>query len=47
MRIDAEYRKFGAERASALSGDDIRTLSYYYADVADMAPEAVRAEDLI
>lgn len=47
MRIDAEYRKFGAERASALSGDDIRTLSYYYADVADMAPEAVRAEDII
>ena len=47
LRIDAEYRKFGAERASALSGDDIRTLSYYYADVADMAPEAVKAEDLI
>lgn len=47
MRIDAEYKRFGAERASALSGDDIRTLSYYYADVADLAPEAVRAEDLI
>jgi len=47
LRIDAEYKRFGAERASALSGDDIRTLSYYYADVADMAPEAVRAEDLI
>jgi len=47
MRIDAEYRRFGAERASALSGDDIRTLSYYYADVADLAPAAVKAEDII
>lgn len=47
LRVDAEYRRFGAERASALSGDDIRTLSYFYADIADLAPVAVRAEDLI
>lgn len=47
LRVDAEYRNFGAERASALSGDDIRTLSYFYADVTDLAPEAVKAEDLI
>lgn len=47
LRVDAEYRNFGAERASALSGDDIRTLSYFYADVADLAPAAVKAEDLI
>ena len=47
LRVDAEYKNFGAERASALSGDDIRTLSYFYADVADLAPAAVRAEDII
>ena len=47
LRVDAEYRNFGAERASALSGDDIRTLSYFYADVADLSPAAVKAEDLI
>ena len=47
LRVDAEYRNFGAERASALSGDDIRTLSYFYADVADLAPAAVKAEDII
>ena len=47
MRIDAEYRHHSAERASALSGDDIRTLSYYYADVGNLAPVVERAEDLI
>ena len=47
MRIDAEYRHHSAERASALSGDDIRTLSYYYADVGNLAPVVEMAEDLI
>lgn len=47
LRIDAEYRKNGAERASALSGDNINTITYYYADVADVAAAPARAEDLI
>lgn len=30
--IDTTYRHFGAEAASAISGDDIRTVTKYYAD---------------
>ncbi len=47
LRIDAEYRKYGAERASALSGDNINTITYYYADVADVAAAPMKAEELI
>lgn len=34
MCVDRIYHKFGAEMASAISGDDIRTLTYFYADTA-------------
>ncbi len=47
LRIDAEYRKNGAERASALSGDNINTITYYYADVADVEATPTKAEELI
>ena len=47
LRIDAEYRKYGAERASALSGDSINTITYYYADVADVATAPTKAEEMI
>ncbi len=47
LRIHAEYVKHGAERASALSGDDIKTLSYYYADVSDVEQTPEMIETLI
>ena len=30
--IDHVYQQFGAEMASSISGDDIRTMMHYYAD---------------
>lgn len=34
MCIDRIYHKFGVEMAAAISGDDIKTLTYFYADVS-------------
>ena len=32
--IDHVYQRFGAERAVSVSGDDIKTITHYYADPA-------------
>lgn len=38
--IDHIYQRFGAEKASAISGDDIKTLSYFYADPAQAVEQS-------
>lgn len=44
MCVDKIFHKFGVELASAISGDDIRTLTYFYADTAHVnASEALTA----
>lgn len=45
--IDHVYQKFGAEMAVSLSGDDIKTITKYYADPAQPNIGAVRVLDLI
>ena len=45
--IDHIYQKFGAEKASAISGDDIRTVTRYYADPSVVTSVGVRIVDLI
>jgi len=45
--IDHIYQKFGAEMASSISGDDIRTVTHYYADPSAVNAGAVRVVDLI
>jgi hypothetical protein len=45
--IDHVYQKYGAEMAVSISGDDIRTISRYYADPAQPNIGAVRITDLI
>ena len=45
--IDHIYQRFGAEKAVSISGDDIRTISRYYADPAQPNIGAVRVMDLI
>ena len=45
--IDHIYQRFGAEKAVSISGDDIRTISRYYADPAQPNIGAVRVVDLI
>ena len=45
--IDHIYQKFGAEMASSISGDDIRTVTHYYADPSAVQVEGVRVVDLI
>ncbi len=47
LRIHTEYARNGVERASALSGDDIKTLCYYYADVSNIAQTAEMIETMI
>jgi hypothetical protein len=44
--IDHVYQKYGAEMAVSISGDDIRTISRYYADPAQPNIGAVRITDL-
>lgn len=44
---DHIYQKFGAEAASAMLGDDIRTVIHFYADPSAATPEAVRVDELI
>ena len=45
--IDHVYQKFGAEMASSISGDDIRTVTRYYADPSAVNMGAVRIIDLL
>lgn len=45
--IDHVYQKYGAEIAVSISGDDIRTISRYYADPAQPNMGAVRVVDLL
>ena len=45
--IDHVYQKFGAEMASSISGDDIRTMMRYYADPAQPNIGNVRILDLL
>ncbi len=45
--IDHVYQKFGAEMAVSISGDDIRTITRYYADPAQPNIGTVRVVDLI
>ena len=45
--IDHIYQKFGAEMASSISGDDIRTVTRYYADPSAVNIEGIRVIDLL
>ena len=45
--IDHIYQKYGAEMAVSISGDDIKTISRYYADPAQPNIGAVRVVDLL
>lgn len=45
--IDHVYQKYGAEMATSISGDDIKTISRYYADPAQPNIGAVRIVDLL
>ena len=45
--IDHIYQKFGAEMASSISGDDIRTMMRYYADPSQPNIGDVRILDLL
>lgn len=45
--IDHVYQKYGAEMAVSISGDDIKTISHYYADPAQPNIGAVRILDLL
>jgi integrase len=45
--IDHIYQRFGAEMASSISGDDIRTITRYYADPSAVNAGAVRVMDLL
>ena len=45
--VDHIYQKFGAEMASSISGDDIRTVMRYYADPSAVSVEGVRVVDLL
>lgn len=45
--IDHIYQGFGAEAASSISGDDIRTVTRYYADPSAVSINDVRVVDLL
>ena len=45
--VDHVYQRFGAEMASSISGDDIRTVTRYYADPSAVNVEDVRIVDLL
>lgn len=47
IRIEAEYRNHGVERASALSGEDMESLSYIYGSLDDYQKKACKLEDMI
>ena len=43
--IDHVYQKYGAEMAVSISGDDIKTISHYYADPAQPVSIAALPEN--
>ena len=45
--IDHIYQEYGAEKASSISGDDIKTITHYYADPAQPNIGEVRVLDLL
>ncbi len=45
--IDHVYQKYGAEMAVSISGDDIRTITRYYADPSRPNIGATRIIDLL
>lgn len=45
--IDHVYQKYGAEKAVSVSGDNIRTIMYYYADPAQPNIGNIRVTDLM
>ena len=45
--IDHVYQRFGAEAASSISGDDIRTVTRYYADPSAVTIPRIRIVDLL
>ena len=45
--VDHIYQKFGAEMATSISGDNIRTVSMYYADPSQPNIRDVRVADLL
>ena len=45
--IDHVYQKFGAERAVSVSGDDVKTITHYYADPAQPNIGDLRITDLL
>ena len=45
--IDPIYQKFGAEMAVSISGDDIKTITHYYADPSQPNIGAIRVIDLL
>ena len=45
--VDHIYQKFGVEMASSISGDDIRTVTRYYADPSAVSMEGIRVVDLL
>lgn len=45
--IDHVYQKFGAEMATSISGDNIRTILHYYADPAQPNIGEIRVSDLL
>lgn len=45
--VDHIYQKFGAEMASSISGDDIRTVMKYYADPSAVKVKGYRITDLL
>ena len=45
--VDHIYQKYGVEMASSISGDDIRTVTRYYADPSAVSVEGIRVVDLL
>ena len=45
--IDHIYQKFGAEMASSISGDEIRTVTHYYADPSAVNVSGFRVLDML
>ncbi len=45
--VDHVYQRFGAEMASSISGDDIRTVTRYYADPSAVNVAGIRIVDLL
>ena len=45
--VDHVYQRFGAEMASSISGDDLKTITHYYADPAQPNIGNVRVIDLL